>query len=130
MNTKFFASFAMTAALTVVGANATQLKAKVDFPFKASSASMPAGMYEIVRESINGTSRFYLRTPGKNVIVVATVVNAAKGTPSLNFRCGASECGLVSISTGEQSYTTTKPVMNRSDKERLISVNIDRFLGE
>lgn len=131
MNTKFFA---MTAALAVAGSvsafawDATELKARVDFPFKAFSASMPAGDYKVVKESGN---RFYLSTAHKKIVLAARSVSMTTGArPSLTFRCDASACGLVGISTGDQSYTTTKPTTGASDKERLVTVYLDRVTGE
>jgi hypothetical protein len=139
MKSKFFAKVAMTAALAVAGSvtafgwDGSHLQAKVNFPFKAFTADMPSGNYEVWIENNTGVPRFYLRNAESHKAIVLVPRGSdrlAKARPSMTFRCGESNCGLISIATGDTTYTTPAPKFSAVEKERLVTVYLDRVAGE
>ena len=139
MNTKFFAKISLTAALAVAGsvsafAEPGRMKANIDFPFKAFTADMAPGEYVITQSGSSAVRYFYLRhvATHKQIVVVARGNNTSKNAkPTMTFSCRAAGCGLTEISPSDgMVYSTIPPKWNGSDKERLVTVSLDRVAGE
>lgn len=140
MTTESFARFAMTAALAVASAVASfasdggHLKAKIDFPFKAFTSDMAAGHYDILQKTGDGNRYFYLRNveTGKQIVLLGHASEYSKSTrPSLTFHCVSAGCGLTGISSDDgQTYSTASPKWRTAEKERLVTVYLDRVAGE
>ena len=137
MTTKLFI---MTAALAVAGSvsafawDASQLKANIDFPFKAFSVNLPAGHYDVVKTNSSGTAIFHLRETNTHagvLLVGHAISNGKPERPRMTFRCSSSMCGLTELSTGTgTTYLVTSPKWSLAEKERLVTVYLDRVNGE
>ncbi len=140
MNTNLFAKVTMAAALAVAtniaafGIDSARLTAKVDFPFKAFTANMAAGHYELSQNNGGGGARFHLRnldTRRQIILIGHPAKYADPARPSLTFRCGEAGCGLIEVSSPDgYKYQTISPKWNSAEKERLVTVYFDRVAGE
>ena len=140
MKSRFFTRFAMIATLvaalgsTAHAVESSHLRANISFPFKAFSADMPSGHYEFAISSNSGVPVFTMRSDsGKTAMVVGQyMVSSRKNLrPRLTFTCAGDNCGLTEVwSPGGTGWATTSPKLNSSDKERLVTVYMDRAAGE
>ena len=139
MKTTYFVQITLAAALALAGsvamfAQSGSMTAKVDFPFRATTADMASGHYELRHENISGVPRFYLRNADthKQIILIVHAVKTVKpDRPSMTFRCVSAGCGLTEITSWNgQVYQTGAPKYTSAEKERLVTVYLDRTAGE
>ena len=134
--TKLTITALLAASSSVVGLamDSTKLSAKISFPFRAFTADLPAGSYEILKENENGIPRFYLsnRETRKRIVLLAHAEgNLTPARPSLVFRCTEATCGLTKITDGDgRSYQTVSPKYTRAEKERLVTVYLNRTAAD
>jgi len=130
MFSKLFLAAAFTTALT----SAAPMRANITFPFRAGSATVAAGEYEVTRME-NAAPVFSLRDnkTGRGVFVMAQYASApAKGEarPRLVFSCNSTVCGLTEIWIGTGSSFVTHPRYTRGEQERMVTVYLDKVAGE
>lgn len=136
MKSTFFAIATLFAAGTsALAFDANLLKANVSFPFKASTASLPAGSYEVNVSNTNGTPQILVRNgeSGKAILLIGRygLQSASVGHPRLIFKCSGSECGLVEVWNSDSAgWATQSPKFTAAEKERMVTVYLDRAAGE
>jgi hypothetical protein len=119
---------ALAATSAVYGQN--RMSANIGFPFKMSSATLPAGNYELVPSTSAGTKYFMLRSSEGNRSVIVSpryTIEESKLSSApqakLVFKCDSHMCGLAEIWTPDGAgYATPKPKLSPAETERLAVV--------
>jgi hypothetical protein len=125
----------IAAALTATLTSAAPLQANISFPFRAASKTVAPGQYDVIQVSSNSPV-FALRnntTRSGALIMAQHALRPAPGDPRprLVFSCNSGACGLSEIWTGSGSgWAVTPARYTRGDKERLVTVYLDKATGE
>ncbi len=116
-------------AATSAAYGQSAMKANIGFPFKMSSANLPAGSYDVVPASEAGSKYFVLRSTTEHKAVIVSPrntidrVDAAKANPRLVFKCDSHVCALAEIWTPDGAgYAAPKPKLSPAERERLAVV--------
>jgi len=129
-----YSMFAATALVAVAGsASAQNLKAEIPFAFRAGTALLQPGTYDVVTRTAAASTMYQLRNRDTNESVMvfrqgtrdAAKAWLAAGRPTLAFRCSGTNCALAEVWTGGASSSFfTAPKSAAGDPVRIAEVRM------
>jgi len=124
---------AATLAAVAGSASAQHLKAEIPFAFRAGTALMQPGTYDVAAEVgvASTTFRFHNRETNQSVVLVRYATRdvskawVAAGHPTIAFRCAGADCALREVWTsGRSSSLFPVPKTASGDPVRIAEVRL------
>ncbi len=136
MVTNLIAKISLMAALTAAAVSAAPMEANISFPFRARNKTLSAGQYNVSRTTVGAFPVFALHNikTHEHVFLMSRYSvssQTADEKARLVFACNSAACGLTEIWTGERNgWVTAPPRYSAGEKERIVTVYLDKVSGE